>query len=136
MGFGPFSSDSKSSTSTNTQNAAFSEVDGPATSLNIVGGGKKSITKVSVTDGGAIAGALALGQQLSLASLDFARQTQAGSAAIQNSTAAALNDSVKASYALANNARQSETSGAINNFLKYGAIVVGLAIAAYALRRG
>lgn len=128
--------DSKSKSTQSSQNAGFSEVDGPATSVNITGGGKKSTTAVSLVDGGAIRGALELGQALSLASLDFARQTQEGSAAIQNSTAAALNDSVKASYGLANSARQSETSGAINNFLKYGAIVVGLAIAAYALRRG
>jgi hypothetical protein len=121
--------DSKSTANNVSQNAGFSEVDGPVTSAIVQGGGKGSTTAVSLTDGGAIKDSLSLASQLSLASLDFARQTQAGGAA-------ALNDSVKASYALANSARQSETSGAINNFLKYGAIVVGLAIAAYALTRG
>jgi len=59
MGFGPFSSESKSSTTTTTQNAGFSEIGGAATSLNITGGGKKSnqIVNVLTTDYGALAAA-------------------------------------------------------------------------------
>ena len=126
--------DSKSNSNTTSQNVGFSEVDGPASSVSLVGGGKGSVSSVSVTDGGAISGALQLSRELSLAALDFGRTTQLGNAALSAQGAAAANDLVKASYSLADSARQSETSGAINNVLKYGAIVLGLAIAAWALR--
>lgn len=51
--------DSKSSANTTSQNAGFSEVAGPAVSLNLTGGGKNSsqATTVNMLDGGAVAGA-------------------------------------------------------------------------------
>lgn len=60
MGFGPFSSDSKTSTTTTNQNAGFSEIGGGVSSINLTGGGKKSQTNldVSLSDYGAIAGGL------------------------------------------------------------------------------
>jgi hypothetical protein len=78
---------------------------------------------VTQTDLGAIRGALdTVGETLA-----FARSTQEA-----NANLAA--QSVTAGAALANNARQSETSGAINNFLKYGAIVAGIAFLAWAYK--
>lgn len=48
--------DSKSKSSTTSQNAGFSEIAGPATSLNVnAGGGKSSSTVINALDGGAIA---------------------------------------------------------------------------------
>lgn len=49
--------DSKSDARQTSQNAGFSEVAGPAQSLNVTGGGKKSAQVINVLDGGAVAGA-------------------------------------------------------------------------------
>jgi hypothetical protein len=96
----------------------------------IVGGnittntGESSQVSITSTDFGAVKAGL----DVALESLDFARSTQAGSAA---STQKAL----QGGYDLAQAARQSETSGAINNFLKFGAIVLVVGIVAYAVTR-
>lgn len=51
--------DSKSKSSTTSQNSGFSEIAGPATSLNVnAGGGKGSSTVINALDGGAVDGAL------------------------------------------------------------------------------
>jgi hypothetical protein len=121
--------DSKSSANTTSQNVGLSEIGGAATSVNVQGGGKNSTTNVQLTDAGAVQGALAYARESTLAVLDYARQSQ-------DTVLGASKESTAAAYGLANQARQSETSGAINNALKYGAILVGLAIAAFALRRG
>lgn len=65
----PFSSESRTSTTTTTQNAGFSEVGGQALSINLTGGGKKSsqATTVNILDAGAIDKAFT-----------FAGQAQAG----------------------------------------------------------
>lgn len=56
MGFGPFSSESSTNTTTTTQNAGFSETGGAAISLNLTGGGKRSTVNptVNILDGGAV----------------------------------------------------------------------------------
>lgn len=57
MGLNVFGSESSSETSTTTQNAAFSEIGGAVTSLNLSTGKKSKYTTVNVLDGGAVAGA-------------------------------------------------------------------------------
>lgn len=79
---------------------------------------------VNMTDLGAIKGGLDLAGE----SLNFANSI--GSTAIKSAQDIASR-SITEQSALAMSARQSETSGAINNFLKYGAIVAGIAILAY-----
>lgn len=104
-----------SSTSTRSNEVGFSEIDGPAVSLNLGDLGEKANQQITLQmlDGGAIRDAL-----------NFAKSAQDSSAA-----------GVTQAYALAQAARQSETSGAINNFLKYGAIVIGIGLAAWALKK-
>lgn len=70
-------------------------------------------------------GAIAAGKDVALSALDLVRQAQ-------ETTSAANERQVTQAYGLAQAARQSETSGAINNFARYGAIVVGLAVLAWA----
>jgi hypothetical protein len=120
LGGGFFGSGAKSAeTNTTSQQSGFSEIGGSATSLNL-SGGKNNI---NMTDLGAVMGGLDLAREaLQLVSGANAKSTDA------------LSSQVGQAYALANQARQSETSGAINNFLKYGAIVVGLAVAAWAFK--
>lgn len=48
---------SKSLSEQLSQNAGFSEIAGPATSVILKGGGKKSTTTVNMLDGGAVSGA-------------------------------------------------------------------------------
>ena len=110
-------------TNTNSQQSGFSEVDGPVTSLNLnLGQGKNSSAVINMLDGGAVLGGL-----------DVAKEALKQIAAAQKNAGDSVNSQVSQAYALANQARQSETSGAINNVLKYGAIVVGIALAAWAL---
>lgn len=76
---------------------------------------------ISTTDQGAIQAGL----DIALESLGFAASSQAGIKSVAS-------DSISQAYDLAQSARQSETSGAINNFLKYGVWIGLAAIAAYA----
>lgn len=122
LGGGFFGSGGKSSeTSTNTQEAGFSNVDGPATSLNVTGA--DSVTLNQLDDG-------AIGRALDFAgeALNFAQATQSGSQAADAAQ-------VSKAYQLADQARQSETSGAINNVLTYGALVLVVGIIAWAATR-
>ncbi len=77
---------------------------------------------VSTTDQGAI-----------LAGKDIALESIGALMNAVNSTKSVASDSISQAYGLANSARQSETSGAINNFLKYGSIVLVCGFAAYAI---
>lgn len=72
MGAGPFSSDSKTTveTTSTAQNTGFSEIGGPATSVNLVFGGKYKVGKggafspiVNLTDQGALKAAVDLSNQ-------------------------------------------------------------------------
>src|SRR5437868_3816871 len=113
----------KSATDTVSQQTGFSEIGGNATSATLnVEVGKKGSAVFNMLDGGAVMG-----------SLDLAREALAQVAAVQKGASDAVTSQATQAYALANQARQSETSGAINNFLKYGAIVVGIALAAWAV---
>jgi hypothetical protein len=81
---------------------------------------------ISTTDQGAVR-----------AGLDIALQSLGGLRDIVGNTLRAnssvASDSIAQAYGLANEARQSETSGAINNFLKYGAVILVIGIIAYAV---
>jgi len=79
VGFGPFSSESttKVDTTSTAQNTGFSEIGGPATSVDFVFGGKYKIGKggtfspiVNLTDQGALAAALEMSNQ-SLRGIDL-----------------------------------------------------------------
>lgn len=82
---------------------------------------QNSTLNISTSDQGAILA----GRDLALEALKFA-----GSA--QTSSASQLSDLSAQAFGLANEARQSETSGAINNFLKFAAIVAVVGIGAWA----
>jgi hypothetical protein len=113
----------RSATDTVSQQSGFSEIGGNATSANLsVEVGKKGTAVFQMLDGGAVMG-----------SLDLAREALAQVVAVQKGANDAVTSQAAQAYQLANQARQSETSGAINNFLKYGAIVLGLALGAWAL---
>ena len=129
MGLSLFKSKATSSTTNNSTESNVSNVDNRVGEAGAVFGGNISVTptnspiaslSISSTD----QGALRTGGDIALAALDLVR-------ANAETTAAASKDSVSQAYGLAQAARQSETSGAINNFLKYGAIVAGLLILAW-----
>jgi len=133
MSFGGDSSSSTASTS-NTIDTTTSTVDNRiARDSAAVGGnvttGSGDINgslSISTVDEGAVKGGLDLAHE----SLSLIRG--ASDAALQ-SVKSVASDSIGQAYGLANEARQSETSGAINNFLKYGVWVVLAGIAAYVI---
>lgn len=125
-----FGSSAKSNTTTNVTETNVSNVDNRVAESGAVFGGNISVTptnapinslSISSTDQGAIRA----GADLGLAALDLVRATTETAALAQEKSTAQA-------YGLAQAARQSETSGAINNFVKYGAIVAGLALLAWA----
>lgn len=79
---------------------------------------------ISTTDQGAIKGGVDIAQE----SLNVVRGAISGA---QSSAS----DTIGQVIGLANEARQSETSGAINNLVKYGAWVVGAALVVYLVTR-
>lgn len=74
---------------------------------------------------------------VNVSTTDFGAVQSALDFALESTTRAqtAVGESVKQAYGLANEARQSETSGAINNFLKYGAIVAVVVAVAWVATR-
>jgi hypothetical protein len=104
MGFGPFSSESTTQTTTTTQNAGFSETGGAAISLNLTGGGKRSnvAPTVNILDGGAVKAAIDANRYGLDAALDFAnvsgqRATESSLDAIKSAldfSASAFSDAI------------------------------------------
>lgn len=122
MGFGPFSSESNSRTDTTTQNAAFSEIGGAATSLNVKAG-KRSV--VQALDGGAVAGALDLTRATTDAAL---RQVElAGSRSA---------DLVRESVAAVAEGARSETENVSLTAIKWGALAAVALAAVGMFRKG
>lgn len=131
-GKGNSRANTNSDTRTTTSSSTINTVDNRAIEGNgaVVGGnvtvnsGDASQVNLQTTDLGAIAGGL----DLALESLHGIQQATAGStAALQSVT----HDSIQQAYDLANEARQSESSGAFNNFVKIAAVVAVVAIIAY-----
>lgn len=120
MGF--FDSKSTTRNETVSQNAGFSEVSGPAVSVNVKGGGKKSSTPTTVNllDGGAIA-----------KSYEFAEAAMTSSARQVELAGAGARDLVKESIAAVSENARSETENVSILALKWGA----LAFIAYAALR-
>lgn len=123
-------SDASTRSSTSNLESTISTVDNRVGGDRAVFGGNVTVNpgdiagtlNISTTDQGAI-----------LAGKDIALESIG---ALANSVAAVksvASDSISQSFGLANEARQSETSGAINNFLKYGAIVAVCGFAAYVI---
>jgi len=81
---------------------------------------------ISTTDQGAVHAGL----DIALASLGGVGELTQNALA---SNASIASDSISQAYGLANEARQSETSAALNNFLKYGAWIAGIGIIGWVL---
>jgi len=133
-GKGNSKANTSSQTTTNTTQSTINTVDNRAIQGDnaIVGGnvtlntGEASQVSVTSTDLGAIKGGL----DLAFESIRHIQEATAGSNAAVKSVAS---DSIAQAYGLANEARQSETSGAINSLTKYlfwialaGVVVYGL----------
>ncbi len=131
MSLGSGSKSSTSSTNT-TYDTTISSVDNRVAEGNAAVGGNVMVNpgdingslSISTTDQGAVRGGVDI-------ALESIRAVQAGTAAQSSLT----KDLVAQSYGLANEARQSETSGAINKFVQYGAIIAVVGILAWALRK-
>ena len=116
-----FDSSSSARTDTTTQNAAFSEIGGAATSLNIkAGGGKKSHTTINALDGGAIA-----------ASFDFAKGAQTEALKQVELAGAGARALVKESIAAVSENARTESENVTITIVKWGVV----AVVAYALFR-
>lgn len=135
-----FNKSSANTTSSNTtQDQTTSNVDNRVGGDNAAFGGNVSIgptgnidkggITISTTDQGAIkAGSDAIMEAIQSVTDLAKNQTTA--------TQSVAKDSISQAYGLANQARQSETSGAINNFLQYGTWIALAGILAYAVING
>lgn len=137
MSFGGDSASSSSSSNV-TNDVSTSTVDNRVAEGNAVVGGNvttgsgdiNGTLTITTTDQGAIKG----GVDIALESLRNITAATGNAVSAVKSTAS---DSIAQAFGLANEARQSETSGAINNFLKYGVAAVIVGIIAYAyVKRG
>jgi Zn-dependent alcohol dehydrogenase len=132
MSFFGSDSASSSSSSTSTQEQTISTVDNRVARDNAAVGGNVTTgpgdingsLSISTTDQGAVKGGV-----------DLALESIHASTSAQTRTQKTATDQVSQAYGLANSARQSETSGAINNFLRYGTWVAVAAIAAFIIVR-
>jgi len=119
-GKGNSKSRTDATTNTSTTQSTINTVDNRAVQGDnaVIGGnvtvnpGESSQVSINMTDLGAIKG----GVDLALESLGFAKSTNSASIDALKSV---TSDSIAQAYGLANEARQSETSGAINNLTKY-----------------
>lgn len=135
MSFGGDSASSTSSSNT-TLDTTTSTVDNRVAHDNAAVGGNVTTgsgdingsLQITTTDQGAVKG----GVDIALESLRRISDSTSNSLASVKSVAS---DSIGQAYGLANQARQSETSGAINNVLKYGVWVALAGIAAYVIVR-
>jgi hypothetical protein len=131
MSFGGDSQAQTSSTNT-TLDTTTSNVDNRNADGNAVVGGNVTTgsgdisgsLQITTTDLGAVKG----GVDIAMESLRRISEGTSGAVAAVKSV---TSDSIAQAYGLANSARQSETSGAINNFLKYGVWIALAGIAAY-----
>ena len=86
--------------------------------------GNSGALTITTTDQGAVK-----------AGTDIALESMRGLASNVNATESIARDSISQAYGLANQARQSETSGAINNLLQYAFWIGAIGIAAWAFTR-
>lgn len=108
-------------TNTNTDNRVSESGAAVGGNVSLGSGDVAGNVMISTTDQGTV-----------MAARDVALESLAGLRDLAKSNASVASDSIGQAYGLANEARQSETSGAINNFLKYGAVVLVIALVAYA----
>jgi len=123
-----------SSTTTNTSQTTVNTVDNRA----VQGDNARIGGNVTVNPGDSPIGTLNISttdQGAVQAGLDIALESLQGLFRQTNATQSIASDSISQAYGLANEARQSETSGAINNFLKYGTWVALAALVAWAVVR-
>lgn len=134
MASGKGTSESRTSTNTTTVSTqeTYNTVDNRAVqgddariggNVSVIGAGGP--VRIETTDQGAVQAGL----DLSLESLSTVRSL---TAAQQDAT----RDTISNAFTLADRARQSETSNAIQSFLKYGTIVLVVGLLAWALTRG
>lgn len=147
-GKGNSRSQTSSTTTTNTTNSTINTVDNRAVQGDnaVIGGnvtvnsGEASRVSVQQTDLGAVQAGLDIAleslsgiQSATNRVLDFGTNVLSTGESLTKKVIDSNNSTIGAAYSLAQGARQSETSGAINNFLKYAAIIAGIAIAGWAL---
>lgn len=129
-------SSASSATQNTTNDTTISTVDNRVSEGNARVGGNVTLNSgdvsgpisISTTDQGAVQAGLDLG-------LESLRAIQQATNDARNAANSQVSDLTAQAFGLANEARQSETSGAINNFLKYGVVVAVVAIGAWALTR-
>jgi len=118
------------SSATYTEDTSITTVDNRVGGDNAVFGGNVTLNSndspisslsISTTDQGAVQAGL----DVTLEALNFASSTQAGSRSLAS-------DLTSQAFDLAQQARQSETSGAINNLVKAATIIAVLVVVAYA----
>lgn len=135
MSFGG-GSKSSSTTNNNIKDTTITETDNRVGGDNAVFGGNVSINpsdspvgaiNVTTTDLGAIKGGVDIALE-SIAGIQNANKSTID--AIKSTTS----DTIGQAFGLANEARQSETSAAIQNLLKYGAGIVALGLLVWAYR--
>ncbi len=118
-GKGNSRANTQSTTTTNTSQTTVNTVDNRA----VQGDNARIGGNVTVNPGDSPIGTLNISttdQGAIQAGLDIALESLGGLQRQTNATQSIASDSIAQAYGLANSARQSETSGAINNFLKYG----------------
>jgi len=114
-------------TTTNTVDNRAVQGDNATVGGNVtVNSGEASQVQITTTD----LGAVSKGLDLALESIYGIQQATSNSTEALKSV---TSDSISQAYGLANQARQSETSAGLNNFLKYGAIIAVIGIIAYVL---
>jgi len=131
-GKGNSRANTQSQTTTNTSQTTVNTVDNRA----VQGDNARIGGNVTVNPGDAPIGSLNISttdQGAVQAGLDIALESLSGLRSQTNATQSIASDSIAQAYGLANEARQSETSGAINNFLKYGTWVALAALVAWAI---
>lgn len=139
-GKGSSSSKTSSQTTTNTVSSTVNTVDNRIVegdnarvggNVTVNPGDNSGTLNISTTDQGAVQAGLDLALESLGFSGDIFNQAIGFAKSTQSGFQSGANDLVSQSYSLADQARQSETSGAINNFAKLAAIVAVVGILAW-----
>lgn len=113
MSLGPFSSESRTEASPITQSAAFSEIGGAATSLNINSRGKRAGATVNLLDGGAIQSSFA-----------FASSAQAEALRQVESAGARYDSTVREAIAAVSESARDDAENVTLTAIKWGAFAL------------
>jgi|GEM_PF-3112542 len=144
-GKGNSKANTQSTTTTNTSQTTVNTVDNRAVQGdNAAVGGNVTVNpgdspigalNISTTDQGAVHAGLDIALESLSAIQNQTKDVLAGLKSQSTATQSLASDSISQAYGLANEARQSETSGAINNVLKYGTWIVLAALVVWGIVR-